>query len=229
MIVLFMLSPIFNVKEIKVEGIQKISREEIVNLSKINIGENTFKIKNTIVTDGIKSHTYVEKVNIKRELPNAIKITIKERTPQYIIQIAEENAYIDLNGYILEISAENLDLPKIVGYKTDDNNIIDFQNTKKLAEDDCRVLETVGQIIKNAKTNDIYKYITSIDISDESDIKLNLASENKIAHLGDGTNANFRILYTKIMIEKESGKEGEIFVNGNVTTLKPKPYFREKV
>lgn len=224
-----MLSPIFNVKEIKVEGIQKLSQEEIVNLSKINIGENTFKIKNTIVTDGIKSNIYVEKVNIKRELPNVIKITIKERTPQYIIQIAEENAYIDLNGYILEISTESLELPTIVGYETEINNIIDFQNTKKLSENDCKVLETVNQIVKNAKTNDIYKYITSIDISDANDIKLNLTSENKIAHLGDGSNANFRILYTKTMIEGESGKAGEIFVNGNMTTLKPKPYFREKV
>ncbi len=225
--ILFLLSPIFNVKQIDVEGIQRLSKEEIINLSQIQLNENTFKIRESEVIERIKNNTYIENVIIDRELPSIIKITVKERQPQYIIEIANGNAYIDSKGYILEISTEKLQLPILIGYGTQIENIVDFQNTKRLTDDDYKKIEVINQIIESANTNSILEYITSIDMSDASNIKLNLEGEKKVAYLGDGSNANMRILYLKKIIEEESGKEGEAFVNGDLH--KPKPYFRERV
>lgn len=225
----FMLSPIFNVKQIDVEGIQKLSKEEIINLSQIQLNENTFKLKMSEIASKIENNTYVESVYINRELPSTIKIEVKERQPQYIIEIANGNAYIDSKGYILEISIEKLQLPLLIGYETEIANIIDFENTKKLSDEDCKKVEAVYSIIESARNNSILEYITSIDISNLSNIKLNIDGEKKVAYFGDGTNANLRILYLKKIIEEEKGKEGEAFINGDLHTLKPKPYFREKI
>lgn len=225
----FIFSPIFNVKQIKVEGIQKLAEEDIINLAQIQLNENMFKIKISEVSKKIEENTYIETVSITRELPKTIKISVKEREAQYIIQIENGNAYVDPSGYIIEIIEEKLPLPSLIGYTTPIENIIDFENTKKLSDEDCKKLETVSSIVESAKNNDILKYITSIDMLDENNIKLNLDSENKIAYLGDGSNANLRILYLKTIIEKEKGKSGEAFINGDLQTLKPKPYFREAI
>ena len=225
----FMLSPIFNIKQINVEGIQKLSKEEIINLSQIQLNENTFKLKMSEVASKIENNTYVESVNINRELPNTIKINVKERQPQYIIEIANGNAYIDSKGYILDILTERLQLPLLVGYTTEIEKIVDFENTKRLSDEDCKKVETIYSIIESARNNSILEYITSIDISDLNNIKLNIDAEKKIAYFGNGTNANLRILYLKKIIEEEKGKEGEAFINGDLHTLKPKPYFREKI
>lgn len=229
LLIAFIFSPIFNVKQIKVEGIQRLSEEDIINLSQIQLNENMFKIKISEVAKKIEENTYVERVNITRGLPKTIKISVKEREAQYIIQMESGNAYIDSNGYIIEILEEKLPLPILIGYTTPTENIIDFKNTKKLSDDDCKKLETVSNIIESAKNNDVLKYITSIDMLEENNIKLNLESEQKVAYLGDGSNANLRILYLKTIIEKETGKAGEIYVNGDIQTLRPKPYFRESI
>ena len=228
-VILLLLSPIFNVKQINVEGIQKLQREEIINLSQVQLNENTFKINVKETINKIQENPYVDTVSITRDLPSSIIITVKEREPEYIIEIANGNAYIDSKGYILEISTEKLLVPTITGYETSVENIIDFQNTKKLSDNDCTKLEVVSQIVEAAKNNSVLDYITSIDISDSNDIKLNLEGEKKVAYLGDGSNANLRILYLKKIVEEEKEKEGEAFINGDLNTLKPKPYFREKV
>lgn len=228
-IIAFIFSPIFNVKQIKVEGIQKLLEEDVINLSQIQLNENMFKIKISEVKNKIEENTYVETVNITRELPKTIKITVKEREPLYIIETVRGNAYIDSKGYIIEILEEKLPLPILIGYTTSNENIVDFENTKKLSDEDCKRLEAVSSIAESAKNNDILQYITSIDMLDSSNIKLNLDGENKVAYLGDGSNANLRILYLKTMIEEESGKAGEAYINGDLHTMKPKPYFREKI
>lgn len=228
-VIAFIFSPIFNVKQIKVEGIQKLLEEDVINLSQIQLNENMFKVKISEVVKRIEENTYVETVTITRELPKTIKITVKERQPQYIIETENGNAYIDSNGYIIEILAEKLELPILIGYTTSLDNIINFETTKKLSDEDCKKIETVTSIVESARNNDILKYITSIDMLDAKDIKLNLDSESKVAYLGDASNANLRILYLKTIIEKEAGKAGEAYINGDLHTLKPKPYFREKV
>lgn len=228
-IILFMLSPVFNVKQIIVEGTNKISQEEIAILSHIQLDTNTFKMNKAGAIANIKNNTYVEEVTIVRELPSTVKIIIKEREPQYIIKVANGNAYIDSNGNVLEISAAELSLPILTNFKTSTNSIIDFENTKKLCEEDCKKLETINQLIVAAKNNNVLPYFTSINIEDDKDIKVNLDTEKKVAHLGDCSEANTRILYLKKMIEEESGNEGEAFINGDLNTLKPRPYFREKV
>lgn len=227
--ILFMISPVFNIKQINVEGVEKISQEEVINLSQIQLDENIFKIKISDIIKKLETNTHIEKVDITRELPSTVKISVKERQPRYIIEVGNGNAYIDSYGSIIEISTEKLELPILLGYKTEINNIIDFENTKRLSDEDCQKIQILNNVIESAQNNNVLSYITSIDMEDITDIKLNLQTEKKIAYLGDCSDINLRILYLKKIIEEEDGKEGEIFVNGDLQTQKPKPYFREKV
>ena len=67
-ITLFLLSDIFNIKEIKVINSSKISAEEIKELSTLQVDENMFKFLKITVEEKIKQNPYIETVAIHRKL-----------------------------------------------------------------------------------------------------------------------------------------------------------------
>lgn len=218
-------SPIFNISSIEVINNQTVSTENIISLSGLEQGQNIFKFLKSGIINKIKENAYIENVNIKRVLPNRIQIDIKEREAKYSVPVLGEYAYMSSQGYILEVSKNELNLPIINGVATSEEkltpgNRIDTQDLEKL--------EVVLKIMSIAQENGLDKKVTSIDISNENDYIIVIQEELKVIHLGDKSNLNDKMIKAKSIIEKEKGKEGTIFVNGNFYK-KFKPYFKEKV
>lgn len=67
-IALFLLSDLFNIKEIKVVNNNKISEQMIINLSELKTNENMFKFLKIKVVENIKTNPYIETVEIHRKL-----------------------------------------------------------------------------------------------------------------------------------------------------------------
>jgi len=222
---IFLLSSnIFNIKEIEVEGNVVLSVDKIISLSKIGRGTNIFAINSIGSVAGIKEDAYIEKANIKRVLPNKIKIIVEERTAKYMLQFADSYVYINKQGYILEIGNNKLDVPILTGIDTD---LADIRTGARVSIQDLKSMNVVNNIIEASNNNGIGSLITYIDISDEKNYKLILESEGKTVYLGDCSELNTRILYLKAIIEETDGKKGEIFLNVDLYT--GKVYFREEV
>ncbi len=223
-IIFFLLSPLFNILEIKVVGNQKITSEKIINMSGIIINENAFKIDTKQAIINILQEPYIEKVEIKRVLPSTIEIQVKERQATFMLEFANGYVYINNQGYMLEISEEKLEIPIITGYITPVENIVPGN---RLQTDDLKKMKAVLKIMETARSNEIEKMITKIDINNDRNYTLILEGEGKTAYLGDASNINTRIQYLKLVIEKEQGKRGEVFVNQDVNT--EGAIFREEV
>lgn len=223
-VIFFLLSPLFNILEIKVVGNQKITSEKIINMSGIVVNENAFKIDIKQAIANILQEPYIEKVEIKRVLPSTIEIQVKERQATFMLEFANGYVYINNQGYMLESAEEKLEIPIITGYVTPVENIVPGN---RLQTEDLKKMETVLKIMETAKSNEIEKMITKIDISDEKKYTLILEGEGKTAYLGDASNINTRIQYLKLVIEKEQGKRGEVFINKDVNT--DGAIFREEV
>ena len=222
-ILLFLfISPVFNIKKINVQGNSKINTEEIESLSKINMNENIFRFSSRQIEENVKENAYIDTVEVKRKIPNTVEIIVTERETKYQLEYGNAFVYIDGNGNILEISNENANLPIIRGYSTVQENI---QVGNKLVDEDCNKLVTVEKFLRAAKSNEIYDIITYIDISNDSDYKVELPSKGKVAYLGDETNINDKILTLKEILTREEGKSGQIFINDS----NKMPYFRENV
>lgn len=220
----FMLSPVFNVKNIEVTGNEKLTAEEVASISQIQLEENTFKLAKNKIEQNIKSNAYVENVKIKRNLPNTVTIEIEERTPTYILTFANAYVYINNQGYFLEISKDKLNLPMITGYSTKDEEI---HEGGRMCLEDLQKLDSVLQIMKSAESNEIASLITKINISDKQNYILELKDEKKTVHIGDTTNLSTKMLYIKSILEQNRNIEGEILVN---TDLNNKgAIFRKKV
>lgn len=206
------LSPLFNITEINVSGNSKLTSQDIINLSQIETGINTFKISFKKVTELLKQEPYIESVNIERKLPNTININVKERVPTYMLEFANGFVYMNNQGYMLEISETALQVPIIVGFETPVESI---SPGSRLIIEDLEKLETVLKIVESAKSNDVYNLITSIDISDGNNFILYLNNEGHTVEFGDGSNINTKILYMKDINIRESGNSGTIILYSN--------------
>ena len=129
----------------------------------------------------------------------------------------DKYAYINNQGYILELSDVKLEIPTITGYVTEN-----LEAGKRLIEDDLEKLDTVIQIIKTAGEKELDKKITNIDITDEKDFIITMESENKIIHFGNSSNINDKFININAVLKDTVGQKGEIFVKD----LK-KVFFRE--
>lgn len=220
----FLLSSFFNIKKIEIVGNNKLTKDEAISLSQIEIEENTFKLSKNKIEKNIKQNAYVESVKIKRNLPSTILIEIEERVPTYMITFANAYAYINNQGYFVEISKEKLELPIITEYATKEE---DIQLGERLCTEDLQKLDDILQIMKAAESNEIANIVTKINISDKQDYVLELKSEKKTVHVGDTSNLSTKMLYIKEIIEQNKKIEGEILVN---TDLNNKwAIFRKKV
>lgn len=220
-----LISPIFNIEDIKVNGNEQINSDMIVSLSQLQVGQNIFRFYKEKVINDIKTNAYVENVKIKRKIPNKIEITIEERKQDYNVEFLNGYAYINNQGYILEISEKKLDLPVIKGISTPQEQIVEGN---RLNDDDLEKLETVIQIMNICKSYDLDKKVSSIDITDLNDYIMEMDEEKKIVHLGNNSNLSNKMLYVPTILAENQGKEGTIYLNGDING-DFKPRFREKV
>lgn len=220
-----MVSPMFNIQDIQVNNVNRISADTVISLSGLTKGQNIFRFFTNNIEENIKQEPYVDSVEVKRVLPNKIEINITERERNYSLEFLNGYAYINNQGYILEISNDKAGLPVLQGATTPEEEI---KAGNRLQTEDLEKLETVIRIMSICKSNGLDSLITSIDMSDKNDYSIYMEQEKKIVYLGDGTNLGDKILWVQAILEDNKGIEGEIYVNGDLNN-NFKPRFKQKV
>ena len=225
-IVFAMLSPMFNITSIVVNGNSKISSETIISLSGLEIDQNIFRFNSNNVKNNIKQNAYIDSVEIKREFPDTIEIVVEEREPTFMLTYGNAYVYINNQGYILEITSKKGDFPILTGYETPSEQIIEGNrlNTEDLGKlnDVLKIMEAIS-----SGGNKVIDLITSIDISNSTNYILTLDKEKKTIYLGDTSNLSTKVLWINRLLEEEKKNEGTMYLNINLNT--DLPYFREKV
>ena len=220
-IILFIKSPIFNIKEIKVINNNKISSEEIIKLSTLELGNNMFKYQNRTIKNGIKTNAYIENVKVKRAINGIVTLEIEERKPTYMLKFANAYVYINNQGYMLEMTQTPIEVPMIIGFETPTEEI---KEGNRLCIKDLEKLEDVIKIMNSAGETALSNKITSVDITNKNNYKLIIDSENKTVQFGDTTNINVKLLKIYEILEKEKGVSGEIYFQDAERTI-----FKENV
>ena len=197
-----MTSPIFNIKEIQVTNNNITPSDTIISLSELKLDENIFKFNKYNVKNKIKENAYIEDVKIHRKIPNVVQIEITQRQPKYSIDFMGKYAYINSQGYILEVADTNNGLPIIQGISTNEEEIVP---NSRLNEDDLTSLENIIKIMDIAKENNLDTKVTSIDITNKNQYSIYIQEEKKRIHLGENTNLGNKMLYAISIMEKEKG------------------------
>ena len=205
------VSPVFNITEIRVENSNKISENTYISLSEIQIGENIFRISKSKIIEQIKQESYVENVEVKREYPGTVVITVTERTPAYMIEKnGEMYAYIDKNGYNLETTTQALDIPILKGTITDIENL---ETGARISDEDLSKFNDLIRIMDGIKNNNIQEKLLSVDISDDKNYILEFKNSNKKVILGDTSELSTKMLWIKYFMEKSEEEAGTVHLN----------------
>lgn len=217
-------SGLFDICKIEIIGNAQVTQEEILELSKIKMGNNIFLCNKIQTQSNLETHPYIQQTKIIRKLPDKIQIEITEKQKAYQIQVEEGYAYIDSQGYVLEKSSIKIDKPILQGNVTTVENIIPGN---RLNQEDLERLNDVLKIIKNCEEIQIQDKITTLHIENKNNYILTLQNLKKVIYLGDTSNLANKMLYIKAIIEREVEKEGKIFVNGKFSEGF-EPFFREE-
>ena len=154
-----------------------------------------------------------------------MQIEVEERVHQYSVDFLGKYAYINKQGYILEIAQESNQKTIIQGIATPEEQVIEGN---RLNQEDLQKIEDVIKIMNVTKEYGLDAKVTSIDIRDKNEYSMYLEEEKKRVYLGDNTNLSNKMLYVNAVIEEEKEKKGEIFANGDLNN-KFRVYFRESL
>jgi cell division protein FtsQ len=112
---------IFDVRTVRVLGLSRIQREELLRLSPIRVGDNIWTAELDGAERALTRHPWVKRARVRRELPNAVSIQVEEREAAALIDLG--GLYlVDADGEVFKRAApgDGLDLPVITGLTRDD-------------------------------------------------------------------------------------------------------------
>ena len=187
-----MVSPIFNIQEIQVLNNTQVSSQTVISLSELQSGENIFRFSSVKVASHIKENAYIEAVKIHRKIPNTVQIEVEERVHSYSVDFLGKYAYVNNQGYILEIADDSKQKPILQGIETAEEQVVVGH---RLSNEDLEKLEDVIKIMKVAAEYNLDTKVTSIDIQDKNEYSIYLEEESKKVHLGDTSNLSNKMLY----------------------------------
>lgn len=172
-------SEYLSIKGIAVSGIERVAKEEIVELSGIKEGQNIFTFSEDAVIAGVKSNPWVESVEVDRNFPDTVEIIVKERSPVVLVKM--DSLYLmDSHGVIFKkYSAEedSLDLPVVTGLSS--------QNLGQKERDlEARLLELIS-VLTNRRGFNITK-VSEISIDPNHGLSLFTLEEGVRLDVGTG-------------------------------------------
>lgn len=220
-----LFTPIFNIKSIDVVGNQKFTKDEIISMSGIPIGQNIFKINYFKVKDDILSNSYIEKVKISRLYPNRVRLKIEERKPVAYFEYMNSYLTIDKNGRVLDLvnSLEGVEIPTIMGIRFKDYKLGDFLN---INEEDKPKFDILKECLNESIVNNLANLINKIDLSDINKVTMWAYKDKYEIKLVDGQKIPYKFKMLEALLvdlEKNKSPRGVIdFTIANKVTFKPK-------
>lgn len=165
---ILVLTVFFKVDTITVEGAQKYRAEEIVAGMDVKQGDNLYLWNKVKVCDAmLEKFPYLQSVQIRRHLPNALVVSVTECSAS--VAIASNGGYLLLSkeGKALEQSATSNGLPVVTGM-----TLSDVPLGKILTEDSSESAEELLTILQTLDAADMLSDLNFINLSDLHDVHI---------------------------------------------------------
>lgn len=167
---MFSKSDFFTIDNVRLEGLNKITEDEVYKLLGPVKGENLFLTDTDTVAEKVKLHPLVDQVVAQKELPATIVIKIKERVPAALILNTSSLVEVDSQGIVLRFydSWPEEDYPILTGIEVPDNIGLGqkFNNPKLdkalllVGQAPAGLLSVLGEV-HIAQNEQIFLYLTT--------------------------------------------------------------------
>ena len=111
----------FAVTRIRVNGLERITKTEILDTAGIQEQDNILQINLHLVRKRLMAHPWIDTVDIKRIIPKELAITITEHHPMAIVDIGDDFLIDDQGRIFKKLSQRDpRNLPLVTGLELDD-------------------------------------------------------------------------------------------------------------
>jgi len=156
------------VKRVFVEGNQIVPAEEIVRRAKVKFGTPLYAVDLDAVRDSILSQHYIMSANVMRELPDALRITVRERTP-VAATVNDRMMYLDEEGVVLSpYEGAMIDVPFIRGVEQAPGR----EGTRVADRRLLQALELLKQARSLAAGSELYHLISEVHVTPDGEVIL---------------------------------------------------------
>lgn len=187
----------FLIDRIRVRGNEKVLANKIALFSSIEEGQNIFKINKRNGEKHIYDIPYIKSVEIKRELPREIIISVEERIGEIQVRDGSDFLLLDKEGYILDkLDKSNDSLIQIEG--------LDIKN-KTLGENVFVENKNPDHIdfIKIAEDLNMLSNFRYIDMQDDKSLNILLLNDIKV-EFGSVNNVEYKLkILNEVLIDIE--------------------------
>lgn len=172
-----LFTPIFGVSEVLVEGNNKLTSEEIINISGIQKGQNIFRINTKKTAAKLEELPYVNDAEIVRKFPAKVKIVLAEATEDIIIDTPLEFIVATIDSKVLykTDNVTEVPVPIVKGVKVKAAEVGAKVESEDL-EKDSKNLEYV----KSFFGSDYWSEIDEFDVSDPSNFMMIMRSGMRV-------------------------------------------------
>ncbi len=131
---LFLNSPFFTVGTVIVNGNKYISQEEVYQIAGIPEQANIFRLNIERVKQRLSDDLRLTDVEVKRNFPDTVVITLKERQPLALVACNYGFVQVDRQGMVVAVfkNLKQKNLPLITGAKLNNPYIGDIVETEQI-------------------------------------------------------------------------------------------------
>ena len=198
-VVVLFVTPLFDIREIKVTGSERYAKAEVQIASGIRKNNNIFAINKGRAEKAVKALGYIEDVKIKRQLPSTVVIDVKEGAVVAYLEYGGFYAGINKAGQALCRISKALPAtgaPIVKGVSVVKAELGEQVKIKDGKEDEYEVLE---KLMETFEEYALSADITEIDVTKKDDLMFRYKDKLKI-ELGGLNDYGLKFNYIQAML-----------------------------
>ncbi len=158
----FINSNFFIVKYIYVQGANTVTKEEILQISGLETGDNIFSFKATEVQQSVMSIPNIKNASVVRTYPDTVKIIVVERSAFMVLNSNGVFYAIDEEGNVLSVSDKLINTEGVIISGLSD---IDLQEGDIYDFNSSVYTQTAYDILQYLNNESLYEYISELYIT----------------------------------------------------------------
>ena len=193
---LILSSEFFSIKDIYVLGNNKVLKSNIISSSKIQYGQNIFRINKKSIMRGIFEDPRIKGVRVKRTLPSSIYLDVIEREVVALIPYLGSFLNIDDEAVITEITdiEGQREAPIVEGLEFND-----FKIGEALEIENLEGLDVALKVVSALQHSKLHEETISVNIEDLDSIVITTRTGIRI-YICDNK-IDYRIQMAKEIVE----------------------------
>lgn len=180
-------SPLFGVNEVRVEGASMIPAETVRSTAAIAEGTPMMRLDTLAATARVSDLSQVESVQITRQWPRAVVITVRERGAQAVREVDGGWELVDDNGVAFAISKKRpKGLPALV----------DMPDAAS---------ETIAIDVLGVLPEEVYRQIGEVTVTSPEDIRFVLRRDGAVVSWGGVEDSEFKAKVLAVLLAEPAG------------------------